>query len=238
MIRLPTTPTLVAAVSTVPVSSDLLTVYIEGDGYAWRTREWPSVDPSPLDPVALRLAAQHGPSAVAWLSRPCQYVDAPASACPSTYWTSGRYGVATTTLIHQALDELKRQHHAKRLVLVGYSGGGTVAASVAAHRTDVDRLVTVAANLDLDQWTQHHGLPSFPPEHNPANLNSLLGKLPQVHLVGLLDKVVPPSTVRAYAAHMDASSTIQIIEVAQADHTCCWADLWPELKRSALQAVP
>jgi hypothetical protein len=32
-------------------------LYIEGDGYAWKNRHEPSNDPTPMNPVAMRLAA-------------------------------------------------------------------------------------------------------------------------------------------------------------------------------------
>lgn len=225
---------MVAAVSSAPVSSDVLTVYIEGDGYAWRTPEWPSTDPTPLDPVALRLAARHGHGAVAWLARPCQYVDAQAMACPTSYWTSQRYGLPSTTLIDQALNDLKTRYGARHLVLVGYSGGGTVAASLASHRPDVIRLVTVAANLDLGQWTAHHGLPALPADQNPALQGGRLREIPQTHFVGARDKVVPPDTVRSYAARIAVPSLVRVVDIPQADHGCCWADLWPTLRTFAL----
>lgn len=52
--------------------TSLLVIYIEGDGLAWRTRNTPSTDPTPLEPVALRLAAADDAPSVAWLARPCQ----------------------------------------------------------------------------------------------------------------------------------------------------------------------
>ncbi|MGA1373146.1 MAG: alpha/beta hydrolase, partial [Pseudomonadales bacterium] len=36
-----------------------LTIYIEGDGFAWATASQPSTDPTPINPVALRLALAH-----------------------------------------------------------------------------------------------------------------------------------------------------------------------------------
>ena len=35
---------------------ELLTLYLEGDGFAWINSRRPSPDPTPLDPLALRLA--------------------------------------------------------------------------------------------------------------------------------------------------------------------------------------
>jgi hypothetical protein len=63
---------------------------------------------------------------------------------------------------NQAVDALKQRYGAQEIVLVGYSGGGAVAALVAARRTDVVRLVTVAGNLDHLAWTHLHSVP--PPD--------------------------------------------------------------------------
>ena len=52
-----------------------LTVYIEGDGYAWKTRRSLSNDPTPTDPIALRLALQDPAANLVYLARPCQYVE-------------------------------------------------------------------------------------------------------------------------------------------------------------------
>lgn len=231
--RLPTVPPMVAAWAAAPAQADTLTVYLEGDGLAWRTAEWPSADPTPTDPVALRLALRHGAGAVAWLARPCQYVQAEASGCPTAYWTSERYGPATLGLVNQALDLLKARHAARQLVLVGYSGGGAMAALIAARRDDVARLVTVAANLDLDHWTQHHGLPAMAGTENPAALGDRLRRIPQRHFVGSLDKVVPPATVRSYAARLGPTPRVQVRELPGMDHNCCWADQWPVMRTSA-----
>ncbi len=53
----------------------------------------------------------------------------------------------------KALNQLKKRFKAKSLTVVGYSGGGAIAALLAAERDDIDRLVTVADNLDYRAWT-------------------------------------------------------------------------------------
>ena len=49
----------------------------------------------------------------------------------------------------QAIDTLKQQFQSEEIVLVGYSGGGAIAALVAARRADVADLISVAGNLDI-----------------------------------------------------------------------------------------
>ena len=59
-----------------------LTVYLEGDGLAWASRTRPSTNPTPTDPVALKLAALDRSANVAYLARPCQYVPPAAPSMP------------------------------------------------------------------------------------------------------------------------------------------------------------
>lgn len=53
-----------------------LTIYIEGDGLAWINRSSPSADPTPTDPIALKLALAQPEGNAVYLARPCQYAGA------------------------------------------------------------------------------------------------------------------------------------------------------------------
>ena len=70
-----------------PGDGDRLVVYIEGDGLAWINRGQISEDPTPTDPVALRLAARDDAASVLYLARPCQFVTgSEARNCAPRYW--------------------------------------------------------------------------------------------------------------------------------------------------------
>lgn len=213
-----------AAASTGP-----LTIYIEGDGHAWRTPNIAADDPTPLDPVGLRLALRHPSAAVAYLARPCQYLATLPAACKVAVWTDGRYAEAVIAASERAIEALKRRAGASRLVLVGYSGGGAVAALVAARRDDVDQLVTVAANLDNADWTRRQRLQPLTASLNPADAWRRLQATPQRHFVGADDRVVDPGVARAYAARFPLPWRPQVVVVPGFDHRCCWVEAWPRL---------
>lgn len=224
-----------------PAQGGVLTVYIEGDGFAWVTSSQPSNDPTPREPVALQMAMAQPRGAAAYLARPCQYtmgVGASARACAQRYWTNGRFAEPVVQAESQALDELKRRHGASRLVLVGYSGGGAVAALLAARRTDVTALVTVAGNLDHHAWTTLHGVRPLDGSLNPIDEARRLKGLTQWHLVGGQDGVVPVAVARSFMGRLgDAPSTRLIVEPGF-DHSCCWARQWPRLWESLTSVGP
>jgi len=104
-------------------------LYIEGDGFAWVTPSQPSRDPTPFNPTALKLTAADPAVNVAYLARPCQYIPMTRNpACDQSWWTDRRFGPEVINAMNDAITQIARQAPGQPLVLVGYSGGGAVAA--------------------------------------------------------------------------------------------------------------
>lgn len=209
-----------------------LTVYIEGDGFAWQTTTTISANPTPIKPLALQLALAHPPhyGAAAYLARPCQYVSGIQwKNCSQSDWTDRRFSSTVIDSTNQAITELKNRFGASELILVGYSGGGAVAALVAAQRDDVLKLVTVAGNLDIDFWTTQNKFKPLVGSLNPADQWSKLVALPQTHFVGEEDTKVRPEVAYAYAKRFPANAQPEIREIPDFDHYCCWARDWRTL---------
>jgi hypothetical protein len=221
---------LVAYLPVKPAQAEQLTVYIEGDGFAWVSPSQPSNDPTPRDPLALRLALMHPGGNAAYLARPCQYTDAKSSGCLQRYWTEGRFAPEVIEASSAALDEIKRRFGAQQLSLVGYSGGGAVAALLAARRSDVEKLITVAGNLDHRAWTAHHQIQALTGSLNPADEIEGLKLIRQWHFVGEQDKIMPPFLVQGFAKHLIATTPQLVVRVEpDYDHRCCWVENWPVL---------
>jgi len=211
-------------------------VYIEGDGLAWLTRSQPSQDPTPRDPLALRLALAHAGRAAVYLARPCQFAPAAGPACPRRYWTSHRFAPEVIAATGRAVDALRRRAGATRLVLVGYSGGGAVAALVAARRDDVELLVTLAGNLDHRAWSAHHRVTPLAGSLSPADEIEALRRVRQVHLVGSDDTRVPASLVLDFVARFPPAERPRVEVEPATDHARGWLELWPARSRRLLEA--
>lgn len=215
---------------TATTAVDTLTVYIEGDGLAWLAPDRASPDPSPRDPVGLRLALRHPDDAAAWLGRPCQFVQpVDRSRCDVAYWTGRRFSEEVVAASTAAVSELMRRRHARRVVLVGYSGGGAIAALIAARRDDVQRLITVAGNLDHREWTRLHHVDPLLGSLDAADFAMQLAVLPQVHWVGGRDTVVEREVAEAFAARFPEGHRPVIREIADVDHAHGWVERWPGL---------
>lgn len=212
-----------------------LTVYIEGDGLAWISGDLPSRDPTPLHPLALQLALAQPSGNVAYLGRPCQYVDAETSGCEQRYWTEKRFAPEVITATGLALDRLKQQFGARDLTLVGYSGGAAVALLSAARRRDVTQVITVAGNLDHRAWTAHHRIRSLEGSLDPVDAIAALKTMPQVHFAGERDRIIPPALIESYASRSAGAAPVSVIRQPGFDHQCCWVQAWPALWRQTVR---
>jgi pimeloyl-ACP methyl ester carboxylesterase len=196
----------------------VLTVVIEGDGAAHDSGGRPSADPTPRRPTALALA-KAWPGSAAWLGRLCQQVRALDPRCGEADWTSARYSDEAVRAAGAAVDALKVRAGASHVVLVGWSGGGVIAALLAARRADVAGLVTIASPLDLAAWTQARGLSPLTDSLDPRDLPPL--GIPQAHLFGAFDPVVPASQGVPAARRLGGPDAI--VQVWRERHACCWS---------------
>ena len=217
------------------VDIDTLSIYIEGDGHAWRSRRTISNNPTPVNPVALQLALTD-PGPAAYLARPCQYIL--ASGCDPAMWSSARFSEAVIQSSNDAIEQLKQRLGARQLRLIGFSGGGAVAALVAARRNDVTQLITIAGNLDHVTWTGHHHVTPLTDSLNPADSWQQLIEIPQVHFVGEDDRIVSKFVAEAYRQRFPSNRQPDIKVVGNADHNCCWVEKWPVLMREYSQPEP
>lgn len=212
-------------------------VYIEGDGRAWRNGHLPSLDPTPHDPVGLKLAAADSHSSVLYLGRPCQYLMDTTRGCHFNVWTDRRF--AETADIKAALQQLTGQ---QEVILIGFSGGANIAIQLAANFLQVKEpqmkgpqvtgLVTVAGNLDAESFNRFHRTAQENYGHNQALLTAL-ADLPQLHYTGRKDKIIPPVLTHQQLAGIQSSPCVQINEVANAHHNGPWSIDWSAF--SALQ---
>jgi pimeloyl-ACP methyl ester carboxylesterase len=208
-------------------SDRTLTVYIEGDGRAWTNPWQPSTDPTPTDPIGLRLATADPARPLIYLSRPCQFE--PSEGCDARLWTSARLSPDVVKIFQQLIDEALRRTNSKQVGLVGYSGGGALAALLAERRRDVVWLVTVAANLDLAEWVRLEDIAPLSGSLDPAASAPAIAQLPQVHFAGADDRVVPPAVAKAFVRRLGAANASRVMVEPGFDHACCWAAAWPQL---------
>lgn len=200
-----------------------LHVYLDGDGRPWSSRHRVALDPTGRDPLVLRLMIRDPVSSL-YLGRPCYHGFVEDPACRPWLWTHGRYGPEVLESMLAALANLLPEGRRPRITLIGYSGGGVLSLLIAGRLEGVERVVTIAANLDLDAWVDHHGYTRLGGSFNPATQPPLDRRIAQLHLVGGRDRRVPPATLALFQVR-NPSARIKVIP--DFDHHCCWSRSWP-----------
>ena len=213
--------------------ADALHVYIEHDGSPWLERTLVAADPTPREPFALELMARdRGPRLL--LGRPCYFETRADTGCSPLLWTDRRYAREVVASMAAALRGFLVEHPFSRVVLIGYSGGGTLAWLVAPRIPQATAVVTIAANLDIDAWAKLHAYTPLAGSLNPALQPPLPASVHQLHFAGGRDVNVPPSIAASFQVRHPAA---RIVDLAQFDHRCCWIERWPRLLDDAMMAL-
>jgi len=207
---------------------NVLHVYLEGDGSPWKYRVVTMPDPTPRDPLMLRLMAKDSSAAV-YVGRPCYNGTFDAEGCDKSLWTSGRYSQTVVRSMTGVIRQLITNNVFTEVKLFGHSGGGALAMLIAERIPEVTHIVTMAGNLDIDAWTQHHSYSKLYTSMNPAKQAPLRKRVLQWHLVGGQDQIVPPAIVQGFIRQQPNALGISIRGYS---HGCCWEQVWPEILKA------
>jgi len=205
----------------------VLHVYLDGDGTPWVRNRWIADDPTARNPLILRLMSQDQQPSIL-LGRPCYYGLSESSGCDNKYWTSHRYSKAVVQSMSQTLNSLLENYQFNEIVLIGYSGGGSLALLMADTINKVKKVVTVAANLNVKIWSEYHGYSTLKNSLNPADTVAIDANIQQFHFAGKEDEVVPAFIIKKFAQDQ---KNAQYFELEDKDHVCCWGSEWKSILR-------
>jgi hypothetical protein len=216
-----------------PICKKKLTnVYIEGDGLAWITSNKISNNPTPINPIALKLFMKDDAKCKIYIARPCQYIM--NEKCNSTYWTSHRFSKKVLKSHSHILNIIKEKYKLKHFNLIGYSGGAAIATILSSQRNDIKRLITVAGNVDINYWTQKHNITPLYGSLNPADFFRDLEDMKQYHFIGEKDIIIDKSVFQSYIKRFKNKENISAKVIEDFTHNCCWDKIWKELVKEYL----
>lgn len=197
--------------STAPIR-----IYIEGDGHAFNHNGQPTSNPTPKSDFMRQLAFNDPNPNVVYLARPCQYVE--DDRCFPSDWTTGRFSKAVLDSMGKAIKQIAGD---RRVVLIGYSGGALVSGMIINRNPDINviKWLTIAGVLNHATWTTNLRLKPLVDSLDLKNLPNV----PQLHLVGEKDRVVPPSITQQLVPGS------MIIVVPGADHAAGYERYLPTI---------
>lgn len=205
--------------------------YLEGDGRSFVGRYNVSDNPTPGRPMLLKLAVLDDRPNVVYIARPCQYTPLEQSPkCQQVYWTNKRMADEIIVSINGAIETISNRQNVS---LVGFSGGGGIAVLVAARNKYVKNIITIAGNLDHIAFNKYHNAGSMTGSLNPIDYAKQISHVPQLHLSGGKDKIVPSFIATSYVAKSAAKHVLQKT-IKNAEHLEGWEAVWPKLLKGNL----
>ena len=215
-----------------------LHVYLEGDGYNWLTPSLKATDPTSLNPMMLRMMMDD-PYSSLYLARPCYNGIQPVELCSTSLWTHKRYSKTVVNSMSAALENFLKDKPHSQVVLIGHSGGGTLALLIAAKLSNslsvpIVAVITLAGNLDIERWTDHHHYTPLSGSINPITAPPLNSNIAQIHFAGIKDNKIPIAFIENYVTQHPQST---LIKIKHFDHNCCWESEWPDLLRKIDQLI-
>jgi hypothetical protein len=201
--------------------------YIDGDGFVLRRPDSISENPTPINPIVLKLATLDPRSNVIYVARPCQYTDPSLnSVCKNIkYWTDSRMSDEVVEVMTNAIKGIAKNH---QISLVGFSGGGGIAILIAPRLNNVTNIITIAGNLDIIEFTNFHNSNKIRDSLNPIDFVDQVKNIPQLHISGGLDKVVPKIIADKFTKSAN-SKCVKQLTIDASTHGKGWDIVWQEI---------
>ena len=198
-------------------------VFIDGDGRPWESRYRVAFDPTPDASLMLHWFEQSELPSI-YLGRPC-YFGLDDDACSAYWYTHGRYGEQVVESMVQVLDSLVNE---RPIILVGHSGGGTLAVLMAESLPNVIGVISVAGNLQVQNWAQHHQFSELLGSLDPEVIVPKNRQIPERHFYSEQDQQVRSEWILSYSESRPNAEAV-LLDVP--GHNIGWKGYWNRINQ-------
>lgn len=202
--------------------------YVEGDGHISEKYAVASDNPTPVNPMLLKLATIDKRPNVVYIARPCQYTPVEMNPkCKSNqYWVEKRIGQEAVDSINDVINTI---NNGQKFSLVGFSGGGGITVLIAKQNNNVKDIISIGGNLDTREFDEYHnGRGYLTKSLNPINYAKQVSNIPQLHLSGQNDKTVPSFIAENYVK-ASTSNCVKHQVIPDATHGKGWDKVWSSI---------
>ncbi|MEM7070327.1 MAG: hypothetical protein AAF403_01035 [Pseudomonadota bacterium] len=219
----------VAAWANIKNAHQPISIFIEGDGFAYYSRHHISDDPTPTNAIAAKIAVNDLSDNRIYLARPCQYIinhGSNSTHCRPSIWTRDRFSKNMLILYHDLLDELAERYNNKSgFHIVGYSGGGVFATLLGMFRDDVIDATAIASPLDIKAFIRYHRLSRLYAV-NPFDYKKRLYNTNLTLYLGSDDQIINKDVLEDFLDDMAGRKNFKLIEIENFEHEDDWHHIW------------
>lgn len=185
------------------MAGESVRIFIEGDGRPWILGgRQISDDPTPRHTPMLE-AFLDSPAPSLYLGRPCYFEMGPATHCNPALWTFSRYSNHVINAMTEAAESwLSNRAPGARVTLIGHSGGGVLSLLIGERMPAVDHVITYAAPVDINRWSEIHSFTPLFDSINPADINDWRPEVSRLLIFGGQDNQVPPASFTPSASRI------------------------------------
>lgn len=152
-------------------------------------------------------------------------------------WTHRRFSEEVVASLDQALDLLKVRYRNRDFELIGYSGGAALALLLASRRDDIAQLQTLAGNLSPTEWVRIHHLAPLHGSLEPLHYRQRLALIPQRHLFGSEDLVIPMAIGGYYRSQLGPAACVETIVMPGITHETGWSQAWLHWREQSIKCA-
>lgn len=201
-------------------------IYLEGDGLVINIRGEVAQNPTPTDPMALKLASvDNREISKIVINRPFHFTN--RINADSRYWTTARYSPEVIQAIHDVIKTCQARFNFETIEIVAYSGGAAVALLLVPKFDNLTKITSFAGNLDHVNWTKYHKSQPLFESLDPLKNKALLAKISQTHFVGESDDNTTAELAQIYKQKV-GSDNVTIVAVPGFSHDSNWPEIWKE----------
>jgi|GEM_PF-1688394 len=211
-----------------------LRVYLAGELTGWTD----SVTTYSGSDLSRKLFDADTASGKLYLGFPCH--TGLSMSCNTQRSSDSRFSLQLGQQLGGLLRQLKKEHQAARLVVIGVGDSAPQALIAAAGVPEIDAIITVRGAIDFHEMTKVHGV--APDALSPSTASERLQNLAQNHWVSTQDKEVPEAVAKAYKASFRDNRCIRIrVLTSGANGTAGnnrWQQLWPVMLQDKPKCQP
>jgi hypothetical protein len=201
--------------------------YVEGDGFPLINPYSISDNPTPVNHVLLRLVRLDPRDNIIYIARPCQFTDPSLNdLCKySKYWIDARMSLEVVDSMASAIRQIAKDRPIK---LIGFSGGGGIVMLLVPQLKNIQNIITIAGNLDISEFAKLRKSKPISESLNPIDFIEQTKNIPQLHISGGKDKVVPVS-IRDKFVEYSNSRCVKKLTIDNATHARGWEQVWNKI---------
>lgn len=187
--------------------NNTLRFYISGNG-----------NPTPKNPIALKLAENDDFQNIVVLTRPCQYNEKMSICSNESIWKENQYHPEIIQEMSELVLFYIKKYKPKHIEFVAIDSATPLAFSLAQKFSNTSKIITIGGILDVDSYAKENNFKNLHSSQTPMNNRLFLSRIPQIHYVNDDDKIATVENAERFVSKLINPKSAVVKIVRNIDH--------------------